>query len=193
RPVGTFGRAAAFSFYPTKNVGGYGDGGIVTTNDAAIAERVRLLRQYGWGSVRYASDVEGINSRMDEMQAAIVRTKLERIEREDRARRAHAAAYDEGLADLPLQLPPQLPGFRHAYHLYVIRTRRRDELREFLRARGIATAVHYPYAVHQQAPYRHLARAPLLRTEVIVREILSLPLYPDLRESERDRVIDAVR
>jgi dTDP-4-amino-4,6-dideoxygalactose transaminase len=193
KAVGSFGRVAAFSFYPTKNIGAYGDGGAIVTNDDEIAKQVRLLRQYGWGKVRYISEIEGTNSRMDEMQAAIVRVKLRVAAEDDRARQAHARAYDEGLGDLPLRLPTRSPDIKHAFHLYVVRTPERDALKKHLADRGIDTAIHYPAAVHQQGPYREMVRGALPVTERAVGEILSLPLYPDLRRDELDLVVAEVR
>lgn len=193
RPVGSFGHLAAFSFYPTKNLGAYGDGGMVVTRDAAVANRIKQLRQYGWGGTRYLSEAEGVNSRMDEIQAAIVRAKLATFSGDVEVRQAHASAYLRELAGLPIRLPEAGPGQKHAYHLFVIRTPLRDGLRQHLAERGIATALHYPYAVHQQPPYRDLAGAPLPSTDRIVREILSLPLYPDLSVAERQRVIEGIR
>lgn len=193
KAVGSFGHAAAFSFYPTKNIGAYGDGGAIVTNDDEIARRVRLLRQYGWGQVRYISEMEGTNSRMDEMQAAIVRAKLRVAAEDDKARQAHARAYDEGLRGLPLRLPARTADTKHAFHLYVVRTPERDALKKHLADRGIDTAIHYPAAVHQQGPYREMVRGALPVTERAVSEILSLPLYPDLRRDELDLVVSEVR
>jgi dTDP-4-amino-4,6-dideoxygalactose transaminase len=193
RAVGSIGAVGAFSFYPTKNIGAYGDGGAIVTNDDEVAARVRLLRQYGWGKLRYISETEGTNSRMDELQAAIVRAKLRVAADDERARQGHARAYDEGLRGLPLRLPARVPATKHAFHLYVVRTPLRDELKAHLAQRGIDTAIHYPAAVHQQAPYREMVHGTLANTERAVREILSLPLYPDLRPAEAQLVIDEIR
>ena len=143
RIVGTLGDAAAFSFYPTKNLGALGDGGAVATNRPEVAERLRLLRQYGWRE-RYVSDVAGTNSRLDELQAAILRVRLRHLDAENAARRRLAARYDAALAGLPVTLPTERADDRAVYHLYVIRTATRDALAEHLRARGIGTGVHYP-------------------------------------------------
>jgi dTDP-4-amino-4,6-dideoxygalactose transaminase len=193
RHVGGLGDIGAFSLYPTKNLGAYGDGGMVVCRGADDAARVKQLRQYGWGETRYLSEIEGVNSRMDEIQAAIVRAKLTTFDADQRARQEHASAYLEGLAGLPISLPQSRPGVKHAYHLFVVRTAERDRLREHLRQRGISTAIHYPYAVHQQPPYRNLGHSGLANTEQAVKEILSLPMYPDLSSSERQRVVDAIR
>lgn len=183
RMVGAMGDAAAFSFYPTKNLGAMGDGGAVATNRADVAERLRLLRQYGWRE-RYVSEIAGYNSRLDEMQAAVLRVRLRHLEAENEARRRLAGLYDAALAGLPVRTPGVLAINRHVYHLYVIQTDRRDALQGHLRARGIATAIHYPSPVHRQPAYRHLGYAPgsLPATECAAGAILSLPMYPDLVE-----------
>ena len=183
RMAGTLGDAAAFSFYPTKNLGALGDGGAVATNRPEVAERLRLLRQYGWRE-RYVSDVAGTNSRLDELQAAILRVRLGHLEAENAARRRLAARYDAALAGLPIALPPARPDDCAVYHLYVIRTAARDALAEHLRARGIGTGVHYPVPVHRQPAYAHLGYGPgsLPATEAAAAGVLSLPMYPDLPE-----------
>jgi dTDP-4-amino-4,6-dideoxygalactose transaminase len=182
RPAGSFGVAAAFSFYPTKNLGALGDGGAVVSNDTALAERVRTLRQYGWRE-RYISDVAGVNSRLDELQAALLRVKLAHLHAWNAARRAHAQQYHALLRNV--RTPLELPQRRHVYHLYVIRCAQRDRVMAALRAQGIGTAIHYPRAVHQQPAYAALApRGGLPVTERIVLEILSLPMYPELRPEQ---------
>ena len=181
RMVGTMGDAAAFSFYPTKNLGAMGDGGAVATSRADVTERLRLLRQYGWRE-RYVSDIPGYNSRLDELQAAILRVRLRHLDEENEARRRLAAIYDAHLAGLPVVRPVARPGDRHVYHLYAIQTERRDELRAYLQARGIGTAIHYPVPVHCQPAYGHLGYGPgsLPVTEHAAERLLSLPMYPDL-------------
>jgi len=194
RTVGTLGDAAAFSFYPTKNLGALGDGGAVATNRPEVAERLRLLRQYGWRE-RYVSDVAGTNSRLDELQAAILRVRLGHLEAENEARRRLAARYDAALAGLPIALPAARPDDCPVYHLYVIRAAARDALAEHLRARGIGTGVHYPVPVHRQPAYAHLGYGPgsLPATEAAAAEVLSLPMYPDLTEGAVDTVAAAIR
>ena len=194
RAVGTLGDAAAFSFYPTKNLGALGDGGAVATNRPEVAERLRLLRQYGWRE-RYVSDVAGTNSRLDELQAAILRVRLGHLEAENEARRRLAARYDAALAGLPIALPAARPADCPVYHLYVIRAAARDALAEHLRARGIGTGVHYPVPVHRQPAYAHLGYGPgsLPATEAAAAEVLSLPMYPDLTEGAVDTVAAAIR
>ncbi len=193
RQVGTLGDAAAFSFYPTKNLGAMGDGGAVATSRADVAERLRLLRQYGWRE-RYISDVPGLNSRLDELQAAILRVRLRHLDEENETRRRLAATYSDNLSGLPLQLPAVRSGDRHVYHLYAIRTARREELRAHLRERGIGTAVHYPVPVHLQPAYARLGYGPgsLPVTEDAARSLLSLPLYPDLPADAPATVAEAI-
>ena len=192
--VGTLGDAAAFSFYPTKNLGALGDGGAVATNRPEVAERLRLLRQYGWRE-RYVSDVAGTNSRLDELQAAILRVRLRHLDAENAVRRWLAARYDAALAGLPIARPAARPDDGPVYHLYVIRAAARDALAEHLRARGIGTAVHYPVPVHRQPAYAHLGYGPgsLPATEAAAAEVLSLPMYPDLTEESVDAVVAAIK
>jgi dTDP-4-amino-4,6-dideoxygalactose transaminase len=197
RTAGSVGAAAAFSFYPTKNLGALGDGGAVLTNAPEVAARLRRLRQYGEGP-RYVCREPGANSRMDEIQAAVLRMRLTRLPELNARRRLLAARYAAGLAGLPLVLPPvpeEAPG--HVHHLFVVRTPRRDDLAAFLKERGIGSAVHYPVPGHAQpmftgglAPYRAGA---LTATEGICAELLSLPLYPSLTEAQMDEVTAAVR
>ncbi|NLF38896.1 DegT/DnrJ/EryC1/StrS family aminotransferase [bacterium] len=191
RMAGTFGALATFSFYPTKNLGALGDGGAVVTNDAGLAERVRLLRQYGWRE-RYVSAISGMNSRLDEMQAAVLRVKLRHLDEWNAARRRIAAVYTAALENV---VPPaECAGRTHVYHLYVIRSARRDALMASLKSRGIGTAIHYPLPVHLQPAYKAIAPPTGLPvTERIGREILSLPMYPELRGDEVDAVAAAVR
>jgi dTDP-4-amino-4,6-dideoxygalactose transaminase len=192
--VGAIARAGCFSFYPTKNLGALGDGGAVVTGDAELAKRVRSLREYGWAE-RYVSNEAGWNSRLDEIQAAILRVKLRALDRENAAREKLARRYDEGLADMGLQLPERRPGCAHAFHLYVVRTPRRDALLAHLHREGIQALVHYPSPVHLQPAYRGRVRCAgsMAGTEQIAREVLSLPLYPELAEAEQDLVIRAIK
>ncbi|MGB8225278.1 MAG: DegT/DnrJ/EryC1/StrS family aminotransferase, partial [Sedimentisphaerales bacterium] len=175
--AGSFGDIACFSFYPTKNLGALGDGGMVVTNDSKLAERVEMLRQYGWKE-RYVSQFAGINSRLDELQAAILRVKLKHLD-EDNSKRIHLAdIYNRQLSDTDLILPRQRENSSHIYHLYVIRSSRRDKLLSYLKEKGIGAAVHYPVPVHLQPAYNHGQN--LEWTEHITKEILSLPMYPEL-------------
>lgn len=190
--AGALGHFGCFSFFPAKNLGAYGDGGFVTTSDPALADRVRLLRQHGQRQ-KYFHEVVGWCSRLDEVQAAALRVKLRHLEAWTAARRRHAAAYRDALAGLPLALPEEEPGERAVYHLFTFRTARRDELKKFLADRGVATAVHYPMPLHRQPLYRHLAASGLGESERASEEVLSLPLFPELTEAERDEVVAAVR
>jgi dTDP-4-amino-4,6-dideoxygalactose transaminase len=193
RVAGTMGGAAAFSFYPTKNLGAIGDGGCVATDDDHIAVRVRRLHQYGWRK-RYVSEESGFNSRLDELQAAILRVKLRHLEAGNEARRRAAETYGQVLSDLPLVLPEERPACGHVYHLFVIQAELRDDLQAYLTQREIATAQHYPVPVHQQPAYRHLRQGPggLAVTEALAGSVLSLPMYPLLPDDHIHRVGEAV-
>ncbi|MFI5182068.1 MAG: DegT/DnrJ/EryC1/StrS family aminotransferase [Thermoanaerobaculia bacterium] len=194
RSVGMFGDAGAWSFYPTKNLGALGDAGLVTARDAAVAGRLRRLRMYGYETRNDAAE-SGFNSRLDELQAALLRSRLSRLLERNARRAALAARYDAALTGLPgLAIPPPpLPGSEPCHHLYVVRTASREALREKLRAREIGTDVHYPVAVHQQAAFANFTRGPLPVTESAVAEVLSLPLHPELSDEEVEGVAAAVR
>lgn len=194
RPAGAWGHLAAFSFYPTKNLGAYGDGGAVAGNDSALIDRVRLLRQYGWKN-RYISSVKGTNSRLDELQAAILRVKLRHLAGWNTQRRHLAGLYVSGLDGSGLLLPGEPPDTRHAWHLYVVRHPRRDDLQVSLRSQGIESLVHYPVPVHLQPAYLELGFPPgsLPATESAAREVLSLPLFAELGAEEVATVCGAVR
>jgi dTDP-4-amino-4,6-dideoxygalactose transaminase len=191
--TGTFGDVAAFSFYPTKNLGAFGDGGLVATNDAGLRERLVGLREYGWRD-RYVSAFPGTNSRLDALQAAILSVKLSRLDADNERRRAIAARYSAGLAALELALPTTASGIEHVFHQYVIRTPARDELAAHLAGRSIHTGIHYPVPVHLQPAYRErgLVFGDLENTEQVCQEILSLPMFPQLADADVDRVIAAI-
>ncbi|HKT16773.1 MAG TPA: DegT/DnrJ/EryC1/StrS family aminotransferase [Stellaceae bacterium] len=192
--LGSFGDLAAFSFYPTKNLGAFGDGGAVATNAPDLAARLAELREYGWRE-RYVSHLAGMNSRLDELQAAFLRVKLRRLDVDNASRQAIAGAYDEGLRGLGLDLPARRAGATHVFHQYVVRTRRRDALQAELKTRGIGTNIHYPQPVHLQPAYRgRVAMGPsgLQESERAAREVLSLPMLPQLREEQVARVIAAM-
>ena len=194
RPVGSLADGASFSFYPTKNLGAMGDGGAVTTSDARLAERLRSLRQYGWRE-RYISAESGVNSRLDELQAAILRVKLTTFSGMMRRRQALADLYAEMLADCgEIVLPRVSEGCVHGWHLYVVRAAHRDGLLRHLNTEGIPAAQHYPAAVHQQPAYQSAAAdgPPLTATEQAVREILTLPLHPYLSNEAVHRVADSI-
>jgi len=188
--VGVFGDAAAFSFYPTKNLGALGDGGAVVTNDPEVAGRVRLLREYGWRE-RYVSDIAGFNSRLDELQAAILRVKLKYLDEENARRREIARIYDDRLAPTSLRAPKRLGGVESVYHQYVARCGERDSLREHLREQGVSALIHYPVPVHLQPAYQNrvpVHRGALPMTERAARQVLSLPMHPQLSDVQVDRV-----
>jgi dTDP-4-amino-4,6-dideoxygalactose transaminase len=195
--VGSFGDVSAFSFYPTKNLGALGDGGAVLTRDAGIAERLAALRQYGWRQQRYVSEMAGWNARLDELQAAVLRVKLRGLDEDNDRRRAIAAIYRERLAGIPgLTLPGAgAPGEECVYHQYVIRCGSRDALADYLQARNIQTLIHYPAPIHRQPAYaaRGLTPGPLPETERAAREVLSLPIYPELPFSDAQAVASAIR
>jgi len=209
RRIGARGRVACWSFYPTKNLGGAGDGGMLTTDDDALADRLARLRVHG-SARRYEHEEVGMNSRLDALQAAVLRVKLRRLAGWNEARRRHAAAYDEAFAKagarpstvslaeggLPLRTPaPLAPPAESAHHLYVVRVpaERRDGLRAALAARGIGCDVYYPLGLHQQRCFAGDAgRVALPATEAAAREVLALPLYPELRDEQRERVVAAV-
>ena len=193
RKAGSWGRLGCFSFYPTKNLGALGDGGAVTTGDAALAASLCTLRQYGWSHKYTVAVPGGCNSRLDEMQAAILRAKLPLLDAQNAQRRHIAARYNQAFAVLPLQCPPSVNG-DYAAHLYVVRSPRRDALRVFLQAHGIATDVHYPIADHLQPAYPHAHLVGALEvTQAACAEVVSLPCYPGMLQSDVDRVIGAVQ
>ncbi|HYD30449.1 MAG TPA: DegT/DnrJ/EryC1/StrS family aminotransferase [Azospirillaceae bacterium] len=195
RPVGGYGAMGTFSFYPTKNLGALGDGGAVVTDDPALAERLRALRQYGWRS-RYVSDTPGQNSRLDELQAAILRVRLADLPSENRRRQAVARAYDAVVEDLGLQPPLRRADGTHVFHQYVLSVDGRDEIQAALRRLGVMTGVHYPVPVHQQPAYRGrvpLGPGGLPFTEAAAGRILSLPMYPQLEDAAVARVSAALR
>lgn len=190
---GTFGDAAAFSFYPTKNLGAYGDAGAVATNDHALADRIRLLRNYGERE-RYHHSVQGVNSRLDELQAAVLRAKLPHLDAWNAARRDRAQLYNELLAPLPLALPREADWAMSNFHIYAVRTPRRHALQAHLRARGIGTLLHYPVPIHLQDAYRDLGFGigDFPNAERACSEILSLPLYPGLSPDAVREIADAI-
>jgi dTDP-4-amino-4,6-dideoxygalactose transaminase len=194
RRTGSIGDAACFSFYPTKNLGAMGDGGMVVTDDGQLASRMRALREYGWNEER-RSDVAGWNTRLDEMQAAILRVKLRHLDRDNEARARIAAVYAQELSDCSLDLPLVRDGCRHVFHLFVARSPRRDELLTHLRKNGVGVQVHYPLPVHLQPGYRDRVKVSgvLSVTERVAREVLTLPMYPELSASDIEEVVHAVR
>jgi len=191
--VGNLGDVGCFSFYPSKNLGAYGDSGLLVTNNNQLAEKLRMLRNCG--QVRkYEHEFVGINSRMDDLQAAILRTKLVYLDRWNEARREAASLYNELFEGVDIVTPVEAPYAKHVYHLYVVRCKDREKLQTCLSAEGIQTAVHYPTPVHKQRAYLQLARTSSLPvTEKACREVLSLPMHPWLSEDEISRVAHTVK
>jgi dTDP-4-amino-4,6-dideoxygalactose transaminase len=194
KKAGAWGAASVFSLYPTKNLGALGDAGVVCTNDERIAERLRRLRQYGWKQ-RSNSEIPGFNSRLDELQAAVLRVKLGYLDADNAARRAIAAKYTAQMEGLEISLPSCRSGATHVFHQYVIRCRERDRLQARLAEQQINSLIHYPLPVHRQTAYagRLPQLVPLNATESLVGEILSLPMYPELSFDSAIQVADAVR
>jgi len=194
RRAGCLGDAGCFSFYPTKNLGAYGDAGVVVTDDAEVADRIRMLRNYG-EAAKYQNCVEGVNSRLDEIHAAILLAKLKHLAEWVATRRRLAQLYEELLAQAPVTLPTEMSPGRHSYHLYVVRSTRRDNLQQHLRDNGIGTSIHYPMPVHFQKAYRHLGyvKGDFPQAERACQEVLSLPLYPELTEEEVGYVASVIR
>jgi dTDP-4-amino-4,6-dideoxygalactose transaminase len=193
RRLGSIGAAASFSFYPTKNLGALGDGGLVIVQDDAAAERVRALRQYGWRQRNWSQEL-GINSRLDEVQAAIIRVGLARLASDLERRERIANRYRANLVEASVHLVPERPGSRHAHHLFVMRTRHRDVIMQGLAERGVGSSVHYPVPAHRQPAYEKASRIPepLEVTDRLSSEVLSLPMYPSLTEDQIDRVCEVL-
>ena len=195
--TGTWGEAAEFSFYPTKNLGALGDGGALVARDAEVAARARLLREYGWRE-RYVSHLRGMNTRLDELQAAILRAKLPHLRAANARRAAVAALYARELADSGLGLPHVFAENGHVWHQFVVRVPQnhkagdRDDLQAFLKENGVASLVHYPVPIHRQPAYADHATRALPHTESAAREVLSLPIYPELRDDEARQVAKTV-
>jgi dTDP-4-amino-4,6-dideoxygalactose transaminase len=195
RLAGELGTTGAFSFFPSKNLGAWGDGGMIVTQDAALAERLRRLRTHG-GAKQYHHDEVGINSRLDTLQAAVLLAKLPRLAEWSAARRAHAARFNEALADVPgIQPPVTDPANEHIFHQYTVRAERRDALRQHLSGKGIGSAVYYPTPLHLQPCFSALGyrAGQLPRSECAAREVLSLPVYPELSGAQENDVIAALR
>ncbi len=193
RRCGSIGEMGCFSFYPGKNLGAYGEGGMVTTNDPELARQIRILRDWG-AEKKYHHVLKGFNYRMEGVQGAILRVKLRYLEKWTEARRANAELYSRALADSGLQLPKQASGNRHVYHVYAVMTSQRRELMEALEAQGIQTGIHYPIPVHLQPAYSDLnyQAGDFPIAERLASEELSLPMFPELTESQIEAVSDAI-
>ncbi len=193
RRVGALSDAGCFSFYPGKNLGAYGEGGAVVTNDEAVARRVRLLRDHG-SEQKYRHEIVGYNFRLEGMQGAILNVKLRHLDKWNDLRRAHAARYDEMLAGSPLTLPREMDYARHIYHLYVVQTDERDALQQHLSAAGVQTGIHYPVPIHLQPAYAAMGHktGDFPEAERQAQRVLSLPMYPELTDAQIERVAEAI-
>ena len=192
--TGSFGDLGAYSFYPTKNLAALGDGGAVVTNNPQFHERANMLRQYGWRE-RYVSETTGMNSRLDEIQAAILQVKLKHLHADNERRREIAREYNRRLSETNLVLPRERKGCYHVYHQYVVRTPRRDALKQYLAQQGVGASILYPQPVHLQAGYAPLIRrgvGELQVSEMVCDDLLCLPIYPELTDREVARVCDAI-
>ena len=195
RKLGTLGVASCFSLYPTKNLGALGDGGVLATNNDELADNIAAIRQYGWRT-HYLSDLIGVNSRLDELQAAILRVKLTHLDRHNARRQDIAAAYDEALAGSAVAPPARRVGGEHVFHQYVLRVDDRAEIQAKFRALGVATGVHYPVPVHRQLAYEgRIAIGPsgCRATEVASAQVLSMPMYPQLADAHVSAISGAIR
>ncbi len=194
RKVGSFGLLSCFSFYPTKNLGGYGDGGMVVTNDKKLFEKLKLLRCYG-EKRKYEHVLKGGNNRLDEIQAAILRVKLKYLDRWNEERRKRVLIYKRMLERTEVICPIEKEQAKHVYHLFVIRSKKRNALQAFLKEKGIQTLIHYPIPIHLQKAFRELGyrRGALPLTEQYAREVLSLPFFPEMTESEIEGVATQIK
>jgi len=193
KKVGSWGHLACFSFYPSKNLGAYGDGGMIVTNDAALAEKARLLRNYGQVE-KYHHRLKGFNSRLDEIQAAILRVKLKHLDQWNEARYTIAQRYTQQIESPHVRCPSEGTARQHAYHLYVVRSQHRDQLRHWLKSQGVETLIHYPVPIHLQQAYRSTGLHPgsLPITEQCCDEVLSLPMFPELDKYQIAQVVQAI-
>ncbi|WP_201451874.1 DegT/DnrJ/EryC1/StrS family aminotransferase [Rhodovarius lipocyclicus] len=195
RMIGTIGHAAAYSLYPTKNLGALGDGGVLSTPDHELADRIAAIRQYGWRE-RYISSLIGVNSRLDEVQAAILRVKLPHLDAGNARRRAIADAYDAALAGTSIAPPVRRQGAEHVFHQYVLRSPERTAVMAALKAQGVGTGIHYSVPVHEQSAYAGritLGPAGCGETSRAAHEVFSLPMYPELTEAQIEQVCGALR
>ena len=195
KKAGSIGDVGCFSFYPSKNLGAFGDGGMVVTNSDEIAQRVRMFRDYGQIK-KYEHLVEGYNSRLDEIQAAILRVKLKKLNEWNNLRRGNTSIYDELLKDVDEVITPSKAEYaKHVYHLYVIRTKKRDKLQEWLKSKGIGTGLHYPVPLHLQKVYEYLGykEGDFPVTEKCAKEILSLPMFPELTKAQIEKAVTGIK
>lgn len=194
KKVGSLGKLGCFSFYPSKNLGCYGEGGMVITRDRGLAGKIFLFRNHG-ATTKYTHEALGFNGRLDEIQAAVLRIKLRRLSRWNALRRRHAEDYRRALHPLPITLPREMPRKYHVYHLFVIRSPHRDTLRQFLLEKGIETGIHYPIPLHLQKVLRPFGfrRGDFPESEKAAKEVLSLPMYPELNATHQRRIVETVR
>ena len=194
KKIGSWGHAATFSFFPTKNLGGYGDGGMVVTNDDALAEKIRILRAHGSYPKKYYHNALGYNSRLDELQAAVLRVKLRYLNTWNDQRREKAKIYTERLQNLPVQTPVEAPLRRHIYHLYIVQAAEREDLMQYLRDHNVATGVYYPLPLHLQEVYQHLEyeEGSIPHAEFAAKRTFALPLFPELTEEQIDQVVQLI-
>jgi len=194
RRCGSLGEAGCFSFYPAKNLGAFGDGGAIVTSDPALAQNVRLLRNYG-SAVKYVHEVQGDNSRLDALQAAVLRVKLRRLEDWNASRRRIASRYSEEMGDLPVKLPHVSADSQHVFHLYVIQVDRRDQFLKVMQSSDIDCGIHYPRPIHLQPAYARLGydRGSFPVSESIAERLVSLPIYPEMTDDQVGQVVQAVR
>jgi len=196
KKVGSIGDVACFSFYPGKNLGAYGDAGMITTNNEEISKKLKLLRNHGRITKKYEHEIEGYSSRLDNLQAAILRVKLRHLNKWNNMRRENAKKYNELLSNIDGIITPYEADYaKHVYHLYVIRTENQDKLREELKSEGIATGIHYPIPLHLQPAYNYLGykRGDFPVTEKASQEILSLPMYAELGDEQIEEIIELVK
>ncbi|HEY0075198.1 MAG TPA: DegT/DnrJ/EryC1/StrS family aminotransferase [Abditibacteriaceae bacterium] len=190
--LGSLGDAGCLSFFPSKNLGAYGDGGMVVTSDSDLADKIDVLRRQG-GKKKYFHEVLGFNSRLDTLQAAILNVKLNYLDQWQEGRRTVAHRYNELLADSPVTTPHEAPNTYHVYHQYTIRTPRRDELAEHLKQQGIMTMVYYPVCLHKQPLYAEMADMQLPHAEAAAQEVLSLPIFPELTADDQRFIADSIK
>ena len=192
--AGSIGHIGCLSFYPTKNLGGYGDGGMVVTDDAEMAEQIRMLRTHGWRR-KYYPEMLGYNSRLDELQAAVLRVKLRHLDSWNERRRELAGRYTEQLSNIAIGVPYEAPNARHVYHLYVIWIKERDRVQQVLRERGVASAIYYPQPLHLATPCQSLGfkQGDFPVAERASEETLAIPVYPDMTTAQVDEVVGVLR
>lgn len=192
RRAGSIGNISCFSFYPGKNLGAYGDGGMVVTNDEDLYQKVKMLRDYGQ-SKKYHHEIKGLNSRLDSIQAAVLLAKLPHLDKWNDNRQTLARLYNDFLSETDVVTPVESEGCRHVYHLYVIRTKRRDEMLEHLKSKEIFCGIHYPIPIHLQNAYKEYKNSDLPITEKYAKEVLSLPMYPELIEEQVIYIVENIK